>query len=447
MSEDNTYLSYLPNWKFASFDQSCAESMKKWDAVEVGGKFPIILNWVFGTKIGFHQATEICREIFINGLYEPNEIAFIDRFLKEGMVFLDVGANVGLYTIAAAAKVKSTGMVYSFEPSDREYRSLYFNVELNNFGKNIEISKYAIGKENGAAKLNVMADKWSGLNSLVDGVIINYSRYPSFRIGSKKRNKDHYQYRWPRVSGRDFKITTDDEKFTEIGIMAIHDFQVTLQPIDIHLDIIDFLFFRFQFMRRSRESIPSKIYNLAYSLRQDVDLPLSVSGNIEIERTSTDAVVIRGEAGSTVSTEFRTRFKPPIRAVIKGDAPKADPVDVIDVAVLSIDGRFDKENLSRLDVIKIDVEGAELDVIAGAVLTIRKHNPVIMIEISDEHLRAAGSSSEELVKAILSEGYQLFDISLGVPAPLIHGCDLEGNYIGVPTVRMNEFMECFDTHC
>lgn len=54
------------------------------------------------------------------------------RLLKKGgCVFIDIGANVGFYTLAAA---KTFDKVYSFEPSPNTFRRLVHNVELNNFG-------------------------------------------------------------------------------------------------------------------------------------------------------------------------------------------------------------------------------------------------------------------------------------------------------------------------
>ena len=46
---------------------------------------------------------------FKRGSFEPNEFAFLDRALKPGMVFVDVGANDGYFTTFAACKVGSAG--------------------------------------------------------------------------------------------------------------------------------------------------------------------------------------------------------------------------------------------------------------------------------------------------------------------------------------------------
>ncbi len=64
-------------------------------------------------------------------------------------------------------------------------------------------------------------------------------------------------------------------------------------------------------------------------------------------------------------------------------------------------------NLSRLDFMKIDVEGAELMVIRGARKTIEKYRPYIMLEVNEETYRAAGYSVNDVRSFFASLGYTL----------------------------------------
>ena len=47
--------------------------------------------------------------LYVCGSFEPNEFAFLDKVLKPGMVFVDVGANDGYYTLFAAQRVGPCG--------------------------------------------------------------------------------------------------------------------------------------------------------------------------------------------------------------------------------------------------------------------------------------------------------------------------------------------------
>lgn len=69
--------------------------------------------------------------IALFGVYEFAVSRLVREYLKSGDVFVDVGANIGYYTVIAAAAVGSSGAVYSFEPSARIRARLQRNVDLN----------------------------------------------------------------------------------------------------------------------------------------------------------------------------------------------------------------------------------------------------------------------------------------------------------------------------
>jgi len=73
------------------------------------------------------------REIFFMGAFEPDTVRFLSAYLKPGMRFVDIGANVGQFTLIGAALVGEQGRVHAFEPSRLTYRSLSENIRLNGF--------------------------------------------------------------------------------------------------------------------------------------------------------------------------------------------------------------------------------------------------------------------------------------------------------------------------
>jgi FkbM family methyltransferase len=58
---------------------------------------------------------------------------FIATTLKEGQVFLDIGANIGFYTLFAAQRVGPSGRVFAFEPDPMTFESLRRSTEQNGF--------------------------------------------------------------------------------------------------------------------------------------------------------------------------------------------------------------------------------------------------------------------------------------------------------------------------
>lgn len=65
--------------------------------------------------------------------HEPDFFDFLNSFLKPGMTFVDIGANIGAYTIFAAKRVGPIGHVFAFEPNPENFRKLQLNVILNRF--------------------------------------------------------------------------------------------------------------------------------------------------------------------------------------------------------------------------------------------------------------------------------------------------------------------------
>jgi FkbM family methyltransferase len=79
-----------------------------------------------------------------------------------------------------------------------------------------------------------------------------------------------------------------------------------------------------------------------------------------------------------------------------------------DVSTVTIDEIVEKHEL-RPAFIKVDVEGSEHLVLAGARRTIQSHRPVMLMEVSDQLLRAAGSSAKTLIEYVRSYDYIVLD--------------------------------------
>lgn len=81
--------------------------------------------------------------LFFLGEYEQAELRFAEKSLKPGDVFMDIGANIGLYTLCAFKAVGDSGRVISFEPLEENFKSLSKHVSINH-GRNIVLEQMAI---------------------------------------------------------------------------------------------------------------------------------------------------------------------------------------------------------------------------------------------------------------------------------------------------------------
>ena len=77
------------------------------------------------------------------GLLEFSDMAFLLHVLRSGDTFVDIGANVGVYTILAAKNIGAD--VISFEPIPTTFSRLKRNVEANHAGGKVELNRCGIG--------------------------------------------------------------------------------------------------------------------------------------------------------------------------------------------------------------------------------------------------------------------------------------------------------------
>ena len=98
------------------------------------------------------------------GEFEPGLRRLLERVLEPGMVFLDVGAHLGLHTIAAARRVGKSGHVFAFEPTPSTHELLCRTLRLNGLDDRVTSRCAAAGRENAIRPLYVSTI--SGHNSL-----------------------------------------------------------------------------------------------------------------------------------------------------------------------------------------------------------------------------------------------------------------------------------------
>ncbi|WP_448577435.1 FkbM family methyltransferase [Thermosphaera sp.] len=86
---------------------------------------------------------------------------FVKSCLNMGSVFVDVGANIGYYTLIASKLVGSQGRVYSIEPVPSTATILKANIKLNNC-LNVSIHEVAVWSSKGTLTLRIPGS-WYGL--------------------------------------------------------------------------------------------------------------------------------------------------------------------------------------------------------------------------------------------------------------------------------------------
>lgn len=90
----------------------------------------------------------------LNNNYEKYEISLFKKLLKPGDVMVDIGANIGLFSVIGSKSVGSSGKVYSFEPEPGNYALLTSNLLLNG-ATNVHTENLAIGDKKDTMLLQI----------------------------------------------------------------------------------------------------------------------------------------------------------------------------------------------------------------------------------------------------------------------------------------------------
>lgn len=142
----NAVISVVPvSWlEFASRNQWRVPKLRRmfaWGASMVKSRDSEIMHGV-GKGLRFNVANS--HSGFLLGSHEMEVQSIFATFLKPGMVYYDVGANVGFFSMIAARLVGPEGRVFCFEPLPGNADQIEYNANLNGFS-NISVRREALG--------------------------------------------------------------------------------------------------------------------------------------------------------------------------------------------------------------------------------------------------------------------------------------------------------------
>jgi FkbM family methyltransferase len=120
------------------------------------GPSTVVLALPTGGRVLVQGGTSIVRAAIAQGQFEAAELAMLSDLCTPGSVAIDVGANVGLFTVAFARAVGPSGRVVAIEPYDRSVIELTENVRRNDL-ENVVILPIAVGATSGTGRI-IMSD-------------------------------------------------------------------------------------------------------------------------------------------------------------------------------------------------------------------------------------------------------------------------------------------------
>ena len=153
-------------------DGAKAEALRRYLGWQIRSRAfpgPVIIPFVNGSRLVARRGRPSSTGNLYTRLHEFPEMGFVLHALAEGDLFLDVGANIGAYSILAAS-LQGTQCI-AFEPASDTYQLLVENVALNDYGSKITTHRMAIGDEHGEVLLTASLDTVNHIVSASDDVV------------------------------------------------------------------------------------------------------------------------------------------------------------------------------------------------------------------------------------------------------------------------------------
>lgn len=171
---------------------------------------------------------------------EPDMIEWIDTF-EANTVLLDIGANIGLYSIYAAKK--GINKVISIEPESQNYGLLNKNIYLNNLSQKITALNLGFSDHEGIETLFIPVFQAGGaLNNLGESIDWKKEKFQSdFQQSVISISMDSFLSKFPELFPTHIKIDVDgiERKIIEGGKKTLKDNRVKQLLIELNTELKD----------------------------------------------------------------------------------------------------------------------------------------------------------------------------------------------------------------
>ena len=213
---------------------------------------------------------------------EAYEISLFKSELKIGNMVLDIGANIGLYSLIASKLIGEMGRVYSFEPDIVSFKNLKQN-SIENFCKNIILINRAVSSTNGYASLAPSSNKSSrsgyhlikqekNLHSIkVETVCLDdFLKNKEKKIDVIKLDCEGSEFDALKGMENILRNNNDVKIFLEFNPSALNRLDVNIPDFLDYLFVLNFIIFNINEKKKQKEIVDKNwLLNFAEHYRSD----------------------------------------------------------------------------------------------------------------------------------------------------------------------------------
>lgn len=161
MSKLKKLLNHIKNGTLRDRIKYQKSGLKKWEDFKKSANESIVHSIDEEVKLKLYKDSYLSY-LIIRGDFEVHEINFIKNYLKKEDTFVDIGANIGIFSCLAA---KKSHKVYSIEPTTHTFQRLIENFKLNSI-QNAEALHLAVSSEIGELEMHISEDGMDAWNTL-----------------------------------------------------------------------------------------------------------------------------------------------------------------------------------------------------------------------------------------------------------------------------------------
>jgi len=128
----------------------------KWQINCIINPYPIIYPFTENSKLIVWKGLTGATGNLYCGLMEYNDMGFLLHFLRPNDLFIDVGANIGAYSILASGEIGANTI--AFEPVPSTFENLKKNININSLNEKIQVFNIGLGSELGQLRFTKSFD-------------------------------------------------------------------------------------------------------------------------------------------------------------------------------------------------------------------------------------------------------------------------------------------------
>ncbi len=143
----------------------------KWQVASRLMPHPIIIPFAGNNKLIVKRGLSGATGNLYSGLFEFEEMGFVLHLLKAGDLFVDVGANIGSFTVIASGEIGAHTI--AFEPVPSTFGHYMENIAINNIGQRVDAYNKGVGNKAGTIKFTAGLDTTNHVATEEDKNTIN----------------------------------------------------------------------------------------------------------------------------------------------------------------------------------------------------------------------------------------------------------------------------------